>query len=283
MPDENNPQEWPDDLLPRKTKDEGTFMPAGGTNQPADVRQTETFKPNLKPKKSHKGSIILLIVLFILIALGLVGFFAYQKYSSRLSFLWSEQPVDENNQIVQDMKKKAEIAQQEVRKKCPDASLAMEYTIINSEGINTNYFPVEKFQSKYGINVENSYEFAFNSSDCNKGFSVFIKFNEDKVTKVLTLSSHQDEKDLSLDKVKIDYKTVMDTFDKNGGQDYKNQHTDVVQIGPGLFNAPIYGPCWILAYQTNQNDRFGLVMNAETGKIIYKGSGNNSLLNKLLE
>lgn len=81
MPEEDkNSEEWSDNLLPRTPKNEGAFMPADGSNQPAEVRPIGTPEPNLKPKKSHKGLIISLIVLVVLVALVVSYLMFIPKY-----------------------------------------------------------------------------------------------------------------------------------------------------------------------------------------------------------
>jgi hypothetical protein len=259
-----------------------TFM-SDDTSQPTEDTPMPPEEPISEPSKSNKGLIILLIVLIILIGLGVGGWFSYKKYYEKIHPLLNTTTSiseGENQLEVENMKNKATIAQTEVRQECSNASLTMVDVIVKGKGIKATAFPVEKFQSKYGMNIENSYDFVFNSLDCSNEFTTIIKFDENRVAKVLKLSPNTDKKYLSLDKVRIGYTKVMNDADKNGGQDYKNQHNDLTQSGPYLLNYDKYGLCWQLLYEADMNDIFVFTMNAETGKIVgtYKGSKKNDLL-----
>jgi len=283
MPEENDKndssQEWPEDLLPRKPKlddQEGTFMPPEGTNQPAEVKPTETPEPNLKPKKSHKGLIILLVALLILVGLGIGGWFAYQKYSSQLSFLWTKQPVDENDQIVQDMKNKAEIAQKEVRKKYSDAYLVTLESTVKSKGIYIVDAPVQNLH----ISLKEDYYLFYFVSQQNKKVIVVVisvESNQNKIVKITEESSNVDnlEAITKLYETKISYKKALEIADKNGGDEFKLQNSEVRQFGPtlGKMNEN-YALVWAIAYHVGEissvKNSFRIRIDAVSGEVLSK-------------
>lgn len=306
---QNNSQDWSDDLLPRKPKlddQEGTFMPTEKSRQPAEVRPTENFEPNLKPKKSHKGLIILLIILLILIALGVGGFFVYQKYSSQILSLVGiknnqseqkteqkqEEQKDENNLIVEDMQRKAEIAKKEVQKKYSDAFIFQIEAIAKADNVSKIKCSLSDYKETCNNPTESYYIFHFGTLGCKKNSSVLeckkeieviikVKLNENKIVK--TMESKYGAPTffpLKLETIKISYKKAFDILDKNGGKSFKEKYpNNIEEAYPFLQCVSENYAVWLLGYDDpSTHDYILKYIDAKNGKVM-----NNEDYEKLIK
>jgi len=280
---------------------EGTFMPSRGLEQPTEVKPTPTPEQSVKPPKSHKRLIILLIVLVILIALGAGGWFAYNKYPSQINSYYSkilillhlkteeqkteeqkteekkEETKDENTQIVEDIKKKSEIAQTEAKKKYPDAYL---YSIeVTAKAKNVNVYA---FQYKaFGLNPNNTYYgYSFLSPKNKKDVLVAFKIdvNNNKIEKFEDMkfsSSTSKVSPITIKELKIGYKKALEIADKNGGNEFKTQNSNITQYGLYLGNSEnsLY---WRLNYtgksKSNKKKGIAIFIDAKTGSLIHKAA-----------
>ncbi len=264
------------EILPDTTNNEpqnlnpGEIQTASQNEQkqaPAPMMPEDTNTPSnneLPPPKSDKGCIISFIVfIVILLAIAIGGWFAYKKYSPQIaasvkSKLQQINPVkDENKQIVEAMKKKAEVAQKDVRKKYSDAYLISVKPLSNAESI-------ESFNTTYkDINLDAKktyYSYTFLSPKSKKAIIVVVNMDSKKdkieasvavgyknVTNTLNLPA------LPINELNISYKRALEILDQNGGSEFKSKYSRITEIGPVLSNSQKNGFIWTIAYYDSKS------------------------------
>lgn len=218
----------------------------------------------LPPPKSNKGCIIafiVFIVILLLVAIG--GWFAYKKYSPKIaasvkSKLQQINPVqDENKQIIEAMKKKAEVAQKDVRKKYSDAYLISINPLLNAEG-------VKGFNATYkNINLDTKntyYSYTFLSPKSKKAIVVSANMDpkKDNIETSFTMSSKKITSSLNMpalpiNDLQISYKRAIEILDQNGGSNFKSKYPSFSEIGPVLSNSKKAGFNWTISYYDSKS------------------------------
>jgi hypothetical protein len=267
-----------------------TFMSDNKEGQPTEVQSSLHTQPQptesiQKPPKSSKKVIVILIVLFILLGLGAGGYFIYSKYSNQIqSIIYpkkeetkeevKQQDKDDNDQIVKDMKKKAEIAQKEVQKKYTDAYLYSVDVYYKVNGVKKFWLEDDRDLKSY----KNSYIFGFSSKSAKKNISVVIGISSQK-NKIIDVNEDSDDLGfpaLPIQNIKISYKKALKIADISGGKKFINENSNVEQQGPGITSAFLdidpNSLGWDIRYVVYGKDikSINFLINAKNGKIIHK-------------
>jgi len=218
----------------------------------------------LPPPKSNKGCIITFIVfIVILLVVAVGGWFGYKKYSSKISSFFHTKiqqlnPIkDENKQIIEAMKKKAEVAQKDVRKKYSDAYLISINPLSNAEG-------VKGFNAKYkDINLDTKktyYSYTFLSPKSKKAIVVALNMDpkKDNIETSVTMNSKKVTSSLNvpalpINDLQISYKRAIEILDQNGGSDFKSKYPSFSETGPVLSNSNKSGFSWTIAYYDSKS------------------------------
>jgi hypothetical protein len=244
--------------------------------------KVDSIKPvkDGKKKSNLKRRIFLGIFLVLTLFLSAVffWFYNYSKITPTKFFSFFFERIDDNKKDLQDMKRKAKIAQKEVQKECVDAKLVMVMPVIKPEQISEYSFPVDVLKKQDNVDVKETYSFVFDSEKCKKGKMVFISFKDDKIIKILNLVSTAGLKEkIIIGDTYIGYKKFLLGSDDNGGTEFKNKNLNITIEGPMLLHSKILGLSWWMAYRAEKDQAFFFAVDLKTGQARkYEGSGSDN-------